>query len=265
MKQGYIVLKGAIGERLVEEALTVINEAYESGQYEMNEKHGEPDVPKFSSEIAKDKAIGRILDRSNVTDAIEDLLGEDNVQFARRAQIAFRPQDDVAIKKGMSLTDEMPANHYHIDGGTASESKTGSPFSLLAGVVLSDGQDVDELRGQLTVWPKSHFKLHRVVRERYEQGLLDGKTVFGGKDSKPDIGPPKRLLCKPGDVVLLHQRLGHSGGINVHEKTRINLYFRISAKDHDDHVEQVIKGGVFKEYMGLRDLVKDDDGEEEEE
>lgn len=259
IRDGYIVLRGAIGEKLVEEALSVIDEAYENGDYEMNEKSGEPDVPKFSAEVAKHKAIGRILDRSNVVDAMEDLLGEDNVQFARRAQIAFRPQDENAIKKGLKITDQTPPLHYHIDGGAAHQNTTGSPFTLLAGVCLSPGQDVDELRGQFTVWPGSHRKLHKVVRQRYEEGLLDGKTVFGGKDSKPDIGPSKRLLTKPGDVVLSHQRLGHSGGINVHTETRKNLYFRVSHKGHDERVEEVIKGPLFLEYEGLHDLVEESD------
>lgn len=257
IRDGYLHLHGAISEELVQAALKVIDEAHENGQYTMRDKKGEVDVPNFDNEIAKHPDIGKILDRSGVIEACEDLIGKGLVEYARRAQIAFRPQDTVAMKQGLTITDVTPPHHYHIDGGTASLSKTATPFTLLVGVCLSPGQAVDELRGQFTAWPGSHVKLHEVVRERWEKGLIDGASVFGGRDSKPDIGPSKRLLTKPGDVILAHQRLGHSGGINVHPKTRKNLYFRIHHKNHEENVENVIKGSVYTEYEGLHHLVDD--------
>lgn len=254
MREGYLHLHGAVSQELINAALKTIDKAYEDGQYTMQEKKGEVNVPIFENEIARHPDIGRILDRSGVIEACEDLIGKGLVEYGRRAQIAFRPQDTMAIQRGLTLTDVTPPFYYHIDGGTAHLSKTATPFTLLVGVCLSSGQAVDELRGQFTAWPGSHVKLHEVVRDRWEKGLIDGTSVFGGRESKPDIGPSKRLLTKPGDVILAHQRLGHSGGINVHPKTRKNLYFRIRHKNHEALVEQVIKGSVYTEYEGLHHL-----------
>lgn len=89
------------------------------------------------------------------------------------------------------------------------------------------------------------------------KGLVKGPMIFGGRKIKPDIGQPIRVLMRPGDAVLAHQRLGHSGGINLHEKTRKNLYYRLHHKNHDDLWKPTLNGSVFTEFEGLHHLVDD--------
>lgn len=62
------------------------------------------------------------------------------------------------------------------------------------------------------------------------------------------------MLLKPGDAVLAHQRLGHSGGINLHDDVRKNLYFRVRHRNHPDIVEDMLNGSVFFEYEGLHEM-----------
>lgn len=69
------------------------------------------------------------------------------------------------------------------------------------------------------------------------------------------MGHPIRVLLRPGDACLAHQRLGHGGGINLNSATRKNLYFRVKHKRHDDFLDQILQGcDVFTEYEGIRNL-----------
>lgn len=72
------------------------------------------------------------------------------------------------------------------------------------------------------------------------------------------MGQPVRVLLRPGDACLAHQRLGHAGGINLHSETRKNLYFRISHKRHDEFLDKILEGtALFVEFDGIRRLVGD--------
>lgn len=103
----------------------------------------------------------------------------------------------------------------------------------------------------------SHHKLHPVVRERASKNLIKGPIFGGSQKEKPDIGDPIRVLLRPGDAVLAHQRLGHSGGINLHKRMRKNLYFRILHKEHDKNWEATLNGHLFTQYEGLHHLIDD--------
>lgn len=84
---------------------------------------------------------------------------------------------------------------------------------------------------------------------------MNGRNMFGvGPGVKPDVGAPIRLRMRPGDAVFAHQRLAHSGGINLHNNMRKNLYFRVKHLHHDELLEETWKGSVWTEYEGLHKL-----------
>lgn len=255
MRDGYIVLRAAVPSDLVAAALKVADHGYETQQYTLAPKDG--GIPQFTAEVKKHPSIGSLFDNCPVVrGAMDDLLGAGNVVFGLQAQVAYRPTDHAALERGITLSDTMDWHSYHIDGGTGNLSGNGTPFTTLVGVCLSPGQEVDELRGQFTVWPGSHVKLHPVVLDRWQRGLIKGAgTVFGGKAHKPNVGEPIRVLMSPGDVVLAHQRLAHSGGLNVYSEWRKNLYFRVRHKRHGQLIEKVLTGSVYTEYEGLHHLV----------
>lgn len=102
------------------------------------------------------------------------------------------------------------------------------------------------------------------MRDRWERDLIDGHGIFGGKKHKPDIGEPIRVLLSPGDVVIAHQRLGHGGGVNLTEATRINLYYRVHHVRHEQLLDAYMRGSVFTECGGLRGLLDEGDVADEE-
>lgn len=92
----------------------------------------------------------------------------------------------------------------------------------------------------------------------FSQNLItdNGYNLFGYGPSKPDMGQPMRTLLRPGDAIIAHQRLGHAGGINLHERTRKNLYFRVHHRKHDEFLQQILEGcSVFTEFEGIHDMV----------
>lgn len=157
MRDGYLVLRGAVPQEMVEAALKAVDEAFENGQYEIEADKADP-VPHFNVEARKHEDIAHIPRQTDVFAACEDLMGKNKAHYGPKGQIAFRQTDLKMIQSGMTMTEAMPAHRYHIDGGHGVLGPTGTPFSLLVGICLSDGQDIDENRGQFNVWPGKFLK-----------------------------------------------------------------------------------------------------------
>lgn len=152
IRDGYLILRGAVSKELVEAALQAADGAYEAGQYTLNEEEVDP-VPNFEMEVMKHDDIAQVPRRSKVFAACEDLLGKGKAHYWPKAQIAFRQTDAKAMKQGIKISDPMASRRYHIDGGRGKYEPTGTPFTLLVGICLSPGQMVDENRGQFNAWP----------------------------------------------------------------------------------------------------------------
>lgn len=152
---GYVVLRNIVPQELVEAALRRVDTAFEEGEYTLRERNSNDVIPIFSKEVEHSPAVYECMTKTPIPEACDDLLGEGNSRCGRHAQVAFRWKDERLIKKGMKINENMPKYRWHIDGGSGKYMKTASGFTLLVGVVLSEGQDVDENRGQFTVWPGS--------------------------------------------------------------------------------------------------------------
>lgn len=254
INDGYLILRGAVPREVFIAARQSCNRAYRDKKWKL--KHKMDSAPSFEEEAQKAPEIPAIVTNSILEEALSDLLGAGNPRWGAKAQIAFRTKDQKLIKRGMKLNDSMDKFGYHVDGGNGPTRHNGSPFTILMGICLSPGQMQDENRGQLNVWPGSHIALHDLIKDRASKGLIDGpNTLHCDGDGNLDIGQPIRVLLKPGDAVLAHQRLGHAGGINLVDQIRKNLYFRVRHKKHKDWVEQVWRGSVWKEFEGLHPLV----------
>lgn len=159
IQDGYVVLRGAVPPEMVESALKVVDKAYAEGKYDLDESKFDP-VPQFHEDVKVHPDLGEILERTKIFAAAEDLVGVGNALYVKKPQIAFRPKGKSFIENGMSISEPMPWYRYHIDGGDNGNGNgneklagTATPFTLLIGVCLSPGQDIDENRGQFTAWP----------------------------------------------------------------------------------------------------------------
>lgn len=57
---------------------------------------------------------------------------------------------------------------------------------------------------------------------------------------RPDCGAPQRLLLRPGDAFIAHQRLAHASGFNLWPHARKNVYFRIEHADYGRFIAEYI-------------------------
>lgn len=259
-ENGYLHLCGVVPPHEVAAALAVIDTAYATGDHDLNDANPNDVVPSFRDNVAKHKAIIAPLAGTPLYAMVEQLMGPGKSWQPQQAQVALREPSEHLKKKGLGLHDKPDKNKWHIDGGSGKYAFTASSFSMLVGVCLSHGQEEDANNGQLLVWPGSHHVLHAGVRERVEKGLIkDPHAIFAGPpESRPQIGDPIRVLMRPGDAVLAHQRLGHQGGPNVGSHVRKNIYLRVMNQKHDKFLSsgELLNGSVFAEFHGVQDCLR---------
>ncbi len=126
-------------------------------------------------------------------------------------------------------------------------------FTVLVGIYLGD--ESSDHRGNLYVWPGSHFDHARLFNER---GVDVLQQTFGHGMA---LDPPMRLqapnpvpvLAKRGDIVLAHFMLGHNASGNETEQMRRMLYFRLSAEGHRERWQQTFLDPLT-EYSRLPDV-----------
>ena len=139
----------------------------------------------------------------------------------------------------------------HIDGHVKQHRDQTAPdsFTLLAGVFLSDEQEVDQ--GNLWVWPGSHL----VHEELFSRQGTDVLMANGGHitmlDDPPALGRPVPVLGTRGDLLLAHFLLGHNTGSNLGPTTRRMLYYRLGCPDHAARWADTFVD-AFTEYPRLR-------------
>jgi len=229
-EEGYVVLRGAVPQELVRNALRVIN--YSLGkpdcwQADSNPLNAGQLMPKITGGF--DDILGR---SPALWSAVNVLLGPGDYGGKRQPQVALRfPR---APEEGFDAPDRRPRTQYHIDGMGQGQTKL-CPFSLLCGVALSDQSRPN--CGNLHVFPRSHLSTE--LREYYRSKIADEGQ--GESDTqKPDVGEPTQVLLAPGDVVLAHQLLAHRIGINRSAHIRYQLFYRIRHPSHEQFKERII-------------------------
>jgi hypothetical protein len=128
----------------------------------------------------------------------------------------------------------------HIDGLTPPE-RDGRPgtFTLLAGIFLTDQTRTDA--GNLWVWPGTHRKVAAYLRERGPDVLIERAPY-----PPVDLGVPRQVTGRAGDVLLAHYMLGHNMGGNTTMTTREVLYFRLRRNGHRTRWRDAVQESLFE-------------------
>jgi ectoine hydroxylase-related dioxygenase (phytanoyl-CoA dioxygenase family) len=137
----------------------------------------------------------------------------------------FDRPDHVQISLNIPPWPHRPGG-LHIDGLTPPEPD-GRPgtFTLLVGIFLTDQTRTDA--GNLWVWPGTHRKVATYLRERDPDVLIECAPY-----PPVDLGVPRQVTGRAGDVLLAHYMLGHNMGGNTTGTTREVLYFRLRRNGH---------------------------------
>lgn len=154
VRNGYVVLKGVVPLEKAEQALQFVDEAFANEKYSVR-KNTDDKLPSFYAKIQESTVLTDLVLKTGIIDALEDLYGTGNVAILGNAgQVAFRPRSDRMIAKGFQKSQPIGNTAWHIDDGPGGKYvKSSSCFTTLVGVPLSSGQEVDDNRGQLNVWP----------------------------------------------------------------------------------------------------------------
>lgn len=89
------------------------------------------------------------------------------------------------------------------------------------------------------------------------------------------VGEAKRVLLKPGDAIIAHQRLAHCAGYNLSDSIRKNVYFRVEHRRFQYFVEDYVNNETpWIGFTGLKHFLpldavqipdSTDDGDEDDE
>lgn len=263
--QGYVILRQAVPKDILDRAEAFADRSVEVRQGKKVKKDGErevetreaSDMPELAANkyVKKSSEISALMYDTGLLNVAEDLLGEGNVTLRKEeGQIAFNAPIEPEGER--SLTMPLKRHKWHIDGAQGKYVAVGSDFLFLVGIILSDGQDVDENRGQFVLFPESHYKTHLHLREIIKNTTKGEDIMFNWRKSKPDIGEPIRTLVKRGDVIIAHQRVGHCPGFNFWTQTRKNIYFRVMHRNLDDLIEEFLESDTpWVGFNGLKDML----------
>jgi len=75
----------------------------------------------------------------------------------------------------------------------------------------------------------------------------------GQAENKPALPGGQQILLRPGDAVLLHQKVAHRVGVNVSPHIRYQTYFRLNHVDHDQQKFEALTD-VWLAWEGVRPL-----------
>jgi hypothetical protein len=237
-EDGYVQLPNLIPPDLLRRTLRGINASVGKG---MNVA----DMPTFSArsfcvDICMTPIIADLFNQSPAKQIAEEAIGSGRVEPVEWGQVALRfPLDlsvDVPWPPGAHL-DGMYAPNNGVPEGEIYN------FTALAGVLLSDISE--ENAGNFTVWPGSHVKHADYFREHGPQSLLEGMPRI-------DIGPPRQITGRAGDVILAHYLLGHGVACNVSPHVRYMCFYRLVATDHAQTRWESM-GDPWLQWHGMRE------------
>jgi hypothetical protein len=219
LQDGYVQLPLFIPAGLLRQALRAINASIGKG---MNVADMERfSAQSFCPELLTTAAITDLFNASPAKQAAEEAIGRGRVQTVDGGQVALRFPADLSVTA-------PPPPWAHIDGmytpTNGVPAGTIANFTALAGILLSDLPNKNA--GNLTVWPGSHLKHADYFRKHGPESLLEGMPQI-------DIGPPRQITGRAGDMVLAHYLLGHGVAPNLSPHIRYMCFFRLSSIDYE--------------------------------
>lgn len=236
---GYVVVPGAISPLMIDNALRSINASVGDG---MNVD--EMDIfraQSFCPELRDTPVIRDLFGKTPLFDIAQNLIGDGNVHFGR-GQIALRfPLPDDFSQR------QAPRVGWHLDGVPTHNNGVApgalDSFTMLVGILLSDLPS--ENRGNFTVWPGSHHVLaSHFARHDTNEAVARLHDL--------EMGEPRQIVGKAGDVVICHYQLAHGVAPNLSPYVRYTVFFRVKHPQHDAFKPQQLSN-LWLEWEGIED------------
>jgi phytanoyl-CoA dioxygenase PhyH len=218
VENGYSHFAGLVPAELIDAARTAILEDLRL-RYEPK-RESEYSCRTYCPGLRGTPPIMDLLQRSPVRDIVDAALGLDNLTW---------DTGQIAIRWAHNFDHNAPPDP-HLDGFAVPGN--GVPPGQLCGHTATIGVFLTTMphayAGNLVVWPRSHHLYERYFRERGPQAMTEPFPSI-------DPGTPVQLTCSAGDVVIMHYELAHTASVNTSNVDRIAVYFRVCAKDLEEH------------------------------
>mmetsp|Transcript_31270 Transcript_31270/g.60364 ORF Transcript_31270/g.60364 Transcript_31270/m.60364 type:complete len:305 (+) Transcript_31270:81-995(+) len=223
-KNGYLVIKNAVGSEHVSKALRYINRAIEDAT------KGRPvkdDEGTGNWHWRSHPAIMNLYRKGLAWRYSENLMGEKNFTVPTAAQVAIR----YPLAYNEHPPKKLRRSGWHVDGWQYGRGGT-NQFSLLVGVALNPWRE--EMVGNFVVFPGKH---HEMARNLAAEGGEEALRVALSKSPGPDLDvDPVQIIAEPGDIILAHSLLPHLPGPNHGHDIRYAVFFRV-AHDQKDQTQ----------------------------
>lgn len=174
------------------------------------------------------------------------LLGLQKHLLGHEPAFDMSSDTDYAVPRGWE-------HAWHVDGIMPGK-QTIMQFSMLLGVLLSDADD--ELCGNLTVFPGSHYAIQDWVRQGGDPAKVLSSTIADTPLQLAFPHPVVQLKGKAGDVFLCHWQLAHSVAPNLGPNIRYAVYFRLVSRSRPtpEGFRPEAMSDVWLEWEGIRAL-----------
>ena len=235
VQDGFLVIDQGIDHHLVDAAFTTIAEALPEDVDAPDQLRG---VGSRAPEIDADDEIGAINER--LYEYASELVGATLDQPGTGMQLALRYPEALRLA---AYHDRRP-RVGHLDGFGPGFQQTGQYTGFtIAGTVYFD--DVPERGGGFTVWPGSHWVAANYFEDHAlntpgQGGNLPAIDDEGGWDRTRFLSDQLRsieLNGNAGTVILWHNKLMHTAGVNQSERIRMAGITRMSRGDKAEILE----------------------------
>lgn len=157
VKDGYVVVQGAVSKDLVCQALKFLDSAIEKNRYANNGKPimgSEKKMPEFKKPVKRSSKVKDMFYQSGLIQACEQLLQAGSlVIFDSMCDVSYLSQSEIFVKEGTGKDSFSQIKGKVLDHKTINQTQGAGNYNVMVGVAMSEGQEVDENRGQFLVWP----------------------------------------------------------------------------------------------------------------
>lgn len=244
---GFIVVRGAIPQGVVQNALRVINRAIADGKHGPNATFSDglksDGTGRFPQEVRSHPDVVALFRLSRAFGYVDDLLGRGAYHIPNGCQVALR----YPLPKNRQRPAVLPRSRWHIDG---MDKNRANGFSLLMGVCISPWSA--PFCGNFTVFPGTHYEIANALKSMGEDNFFAAYA-----NPRPEVAAPARqIVAQPGDIVLAHSLLPHRAGPNFSCNIRYACFFRLTRKNRvpDRTRRRVYKEALFLEFPAVRAL-----------
>lgn len=216
VKYGFAVIRGLVNRQYIDRALAEVVRIvdYDKPVHEWTTGEPSPERQKRITEASNNAVLAEIYDQPELRACIDEMFGSpDDFNNERQFKLFVNVYNESA--KAAVATDG------HIDFVKTPVPLLGSGFMFQ--VCLSPS---DEFGGNITIYPGTHIPIQKAVIDNPDWRYPDDADCI-------PVVEPFEFVAEPGDVLLFHHLVYHSGNACHGANRRPRIALHCQALRHD--------------------------------